>query len=548
MRLIVTDASAKIPSLRTAFPADQVVAVDFPLFGRYTKTAKVKSDSWPKLKPIAKAKIDKLVTLASRCHHVVGVFDATTYGKVLARDVQEALCGVNAQVSFLFPDDFRPATIAAAQHTTLETSPDTPFVLDRMITHRLNTLLDSAYNVGAGVELTRQQAYVLGLLHRACLNFKPYAFNDKAGRVFTALDRKIDKLEMKQRQIEVSATPTPLICAPVAWDRLWPAVEKLQAQGLITASEVALPDSCYDEYVNLVESWGLQPCPNPPRSRYLWPTAPASSNARMIIDELAARPLYEWLVIQAGAACCEPSQSVELLGIAGSFKYKGVIEAARSVAPLADINVTPPVLLEQPTAERVTLNQKLIPLREIASAARNMLSERETWSSISWLLRKKLIIKNAHGVYLSSRGCSAAMLLEEAFPDAMRTRLTEIYDDLILEQDDDQRVATLNAFFSEAVVEFDVEYWDRFTRGKAYTSTSHAATFFMPRDDREDASRFMGLVLADGRFRAVRQDLALDVACECGEQQLKTRFNSFYEMEYCCGACSKTYPVTTLGG
>jgi hypothetical protein len=125
MRLIVTDASAKIPNLRTAFPADQVVAVDFPLFGRYTKSAKVKSDTWPKLKPIAKAKIEKLVTLASRVHSVIGVFDATAYGKVLARDIQEALCGVNAQVSFLFPDDFRPATIAAAQSVSLDYAPDT---------------------------------------------------------------------------------------------------------------------------------------------------------------------------------------------------------------------------------------------------------------------------------------------------------------------------------------------------------------------------------------------------------------------------------------
>lgn len=548
MRLIVTDASAKIPNLRTAFPADQVVAVDFPLFGRYTKSAKVKSDTWPKLKPIAKAKIEKLVALASRVHSVIGVFDATAYGKVLARDIQEALCGVNAQVSFLFPDDFRPATIAAAQSVSLDYAPDTTFVVDRMISHRLNTLVESAYNLNAGVELTRQQAYVIGLLHRACLSFKPYAFKDKAGRVFTALDHGIDRLQVNQRQTQVSSHPKPLICAPIAWDRLWPAVEKLQAQGIITNSEVPLPDDCYEEYVALVESWGLQPRPKPPRCRYLWPTSPQSFNSRMIVDELAARPLYEWLLIQAVAACCEPSTCVELSGVAGSFKYVGVIEQPVSVAPLAEVEITPPIMLEQPEIERVTLNQTLVPLHELASSARNMLSERETWSAISWLLRKKLIVKNATGLYLSSRGCSVAMFLEDAFPDALRTRLTEIHDDLVLEQDDDQRVATLNAFFAESVVEYDVEYWDKFTRGKAYTSTSHAATFFMPKDDREDSSRFMGLALADGRFRAVRQDLKLDVLCECGERGLKTRFNSFYEMEYCCSTCSKTYPVTTLPG
>jgi hypothetical protein len=225
-----------------------------------------------------------------------------------------------------------------------------------------------------------------------------------------------------------------------------------------------------------------------------------------------------------------------------------VIEQPVSVAPLAEVEITPPIMLEQPETERVTLNDRLVPLHELAASARNLLSERETWSAISWLLRKKLIVKNATGVYLSSRGCSVAMLLEDAFPDALRTRLTEIHDDLVLEQDDEQRVATLNAFLAESVVEYDVEYWDKFTRGKAYTSTSHAATFFMPKDDREDQSRFMGLALADGRFRAVRQDLNLDVLCSCGERGLKTRFNSFYEMEYCCSACGKTYPVTALPG
>jgi len=519
--------------------------VDFPLFGRYTKTAKVKSDAWPKLKPLAKAKIEKLVSLASRCQQVVGVFDANSYGRVLARDMQEALCGVNAQVSFLFPDDFRPATIASTQTTELESGPDTRFVIDRMLSQRLNSLFEQMYNVGASIELTRQQAYVLGILHRSCQAYKPYSFKDKHGREFTG-GRNIDTLRTTQRNAVLIAQPASIICAPVPWERLWAAVEKLQAQGVITSGEIGMPDECYDEYVKLVESWGLKAAPNPPRNLYLWPTQPSSFNPRMIVDELAARPLYEWLVVQAGIACCEPIDAVELTGVAGSLRYMGAIEHYPSFAPLADIKTTKPIMLEQPVASRLELNANLVPLREIADAARNLLSEREVWSALSWLLRKKFIVKNGHGIYLSSRGCSVVMALDAAFPSSLNTGLTELYDDLILEQDDEQRVATLNAYFSEYVAEHDVSFWDSFTRGKAIATTSVAATFFMPNGNREDSSRFLGLALADGRMRAVRQELELPVMCSCGNSPLRTRFNSFYEMEYHCAACNKTYPVTTL--
>lgn len=545
MRLVVTDSSSKIPNLRTAFPSDQIVAVDFPLFSRYTKTAKLKSDSWPKLKPIAKAKIEKLVSAASKCGTVVGVFDASDYGRVLARDVQEALCGVNAQVSFLFPDDFRPATIISAQSTELYESPDNKFVLDRMVSNRIKVLMESMFNDAAEMAVTRQQALILGLLKTAADKYKSYAFVDRLGRIFTASRNEPAPVAMKQAEATIDVAPNALICAPVSWERLWPAIEKLQAQGLITMREQELSEESFDVFATLITSYGLEPRSNPPPYKWLWPTDP-TFNSRLIVDELAARPLYEWMVAQAVASCCEPQKAVKLLGKAGDFQFSGVLASTSSLAPLAGLQVTPPVELEQPVKDKVLLNDMLITIASVADQARAFISEREIWSSVNWLLRKNLIVRRGQGIYLSSRGCAAAMALDACFPAALTCNLTELVEDLALEENTDEILNNLNAYFSEVSEQLDTSFWSDFTKGKASASTSLAATFFILDFDKEDPSKFMGLAHADGAFRAVRQGLKLEVACSCGNRGLSTRFNSFYEMEWHCIGCDKTYPITTL--
>jgi hypothetical protein len=539
MALFITDASQKISSIRTAFPHDTVLAVDFPLFGRFTRTSKLKYDQWPKLKPLARAKIDKIVKAASTHREIFGVFDRSPYGQTLARDVQEALRGVNARVSFLFPDVMSSEVIKATRASSVNEDVDVKFIIDRYLSQKLKSLLSDVFNVSAEVELTRQQAYMLGVLHDISLQHKPFAFTDQIDRVWRSPSTKFGESSTTQMQRTYTPKPWSLACAPVSWERLWGGIERLQALGLITTSEVKMSEQIFEENCTNLERLGLQPASDPPDLKYYWVVKP-SYDPNMINDELAARPLFEWLRIETLRSCCAPIEAVVLHGKHGDFSFSGPIVS--SWLPLdPKIKTTMPFALEYPN--KVELDQSLIPFGDLCKYCSHVLSQRESWSALMSLHRRGYVKRLRDGVWLSSRGCTAILALQQVMPIALTEELSRHALSCCEQETDDERLNMLNAIFSEYCVPSDITMWEQFLRGKPLRICStRSASWISSMNDEQQ----YGIALVDGRIRPVKPSIELKLPCPCGTNIVKTMLDASFEPVLFCPSCNKEHVLTTL--
>jgi hypothetical protein len=350
----------KIGVLRSAFPGAQVVAVDFPLYHRFSKTGKVKFDSWPKLKPAAKAKIESIIAQASKCSSVIAVFDNSQYGRSLARDVREALSAVNARVSFLFPDILAKDDIRCCDNSDFEENPDTEYVIDRIIATRMNALLADVLPQYADIELTRQQAYVLSSIYGSASDCTSLSFTDAVGRVWTGSPGKIDKETTSFKKIQLSVEGFPIYkCHTVSLERMWHAVDKLQAQGCIPTNECRMSVDAFDRWRSYLSSNGLTPKSIRPSETMYWVDDPNFS-PEMIVDEIAARPLYRWLRSMTMSACLEQHDMIEMMSNAGCLTFKGLLDQEESWAALADIKTFPPYETQTPRHDLSVLDCKFV--------------------------------------------------------------------------------------------------------------------------------------------------------------------------------------------
>lgn len=535
--LFITDSSNKIPAIRTAFPHDTVLAVDFPLFGRFTRSSKLKYDVWPKLKPLAKSKIDKLVKVACTHREIFTVLDPTPFGRTQARDIQEALRGVNARVSFLFPKAITSEAVKNARHENIE-EPDTRYVVDRYVAQKMNSALEAVFNASAEVELNRAQAYVLGTLFNVSETYKPFFYDDPIGRRWFANEPKTGELVQRQVMKRVSPKPWPLVSAPVAWDRLWSGLERLQTSGLVTACETKMPESTFDVCCQELDRLGIKPKSDTPDIEYFWCINPLH-DASLIVDELAARPLFQWLKVETLRACCDDFDAVFLQGKSGAFTYSAPINA--SWFPLDQNLITAsPYSLDAPNS--ISLNLDLVRLCEVARACRNVLNEREVWSSFSSLLRRGYVKRSTQGLYLSSRGCSAVLALQQTMPCALTDELSRIVDSIVGLDSEESRLDSLNALFSEYVIPADINMWDQFLNGRPLRMCmTRASSWIASMDDEHQ----FGIAMVDGRIRPVKPGIKLRLPCTCGSNAVKTMLDASFEPVFTCD-CGKQFALTTL--
>jgi len=538
--LFVVDSSSRVPTLRAAFPHDVVLCMDFPLYARFTRSSKLKYDAWPKLKPIAKGRIDKLIKASITHRDVVGVFDPTTYGRTLARDVLEALRAVNTSLSFVFPDVFDKEHLISAKHETLENEPDIPYVVDRYITQKISKLLEEVFNVGAEIEPTRQQALVLGKLADFSAQYRPYRYTDVLGRTWLAKNPVFGELSFSQQQKTLDPHPWCLVNAPVSWDRLWGGLEKLQATGLVT-HEIEMSDEIFERNCEQLERLQMTPAKVPPKHIAYWVTKPGH-NENMIVDELAARPLFKWLRIETLRSCCAPADVVFLKGQAGGFEYEAPLVS--SWLPLDSLTETSlPYALSEPDSFK--LNTNLIPLSEFAYSLKPFLSEREIWSALIALTRRNYIKRSSTGLYLTSRGVATVLALRKVMPMALDEGLSQIFESILEETTEEGRLNMLDALFTEHSEPNNLEMWDEFFKGRPLRLCASRSAVWISSLDPETPELNYGLALCDGRIKPIKQDLLVLANCECGKEFVKNVLDAAFEPILKCDECGTEYPLVT---
>jgi len=537
LTLYITDSANRVPTLRTAFPHDTILTVDFPLYGRFTRTSKLKYDAWPKLKPLAKARIDKLLKIALVHHEICGVFDPTDYGCTLARDVQEALRGVNAQVSFLFPTTFDIDMIRSAKRVGLDHEPDVKYIVDRYVSQKLESLLnDSIPDIVAG--LTRAQALELGILFGLSRSYRPFIREDSLHRIWSATEHASGVVQSKQKRTTVVPVAHALVNAPVSWERLWGGLERLQSLGLATTTEAPMSDEIFDRCSVELDRLGLTPANALPLQSAFWITRP-SHDSRMIVDELAARPLFSWLRTETLRACCASLDAVVLQGVLGPYRYS---------APLVDawlpldsgVVSSPKYALTEPGS--VKLDERFVPLITFTDHCRKFLSERETWAALAKLVRKQFVKRTSTGIWLTSYGCMTILALRCIMPISLNPRLSELVDDVVAEPSSDGRLDMLGALFSE-YVDTHEDIWEGVFQGRQLHMCSSTMSSWIASSKDESV---YGLAMVDGLIQIVTPGRKLKLPCPCGHELVKISLNASYEPQLICESCHREMPLVTL--
>jgi hypothetical protein len=260
----------------------------------------------------------------------------------------------------------------------------------------------------------------------------------------------------------------------------------------------------------------------------------------MIVDELAARPLFSWLRIETLRACCAPIDIVMLHGAFGSYRYSAPLTT--SWLPLdQSMHAGPKYALVEPGPVR--LDERLVPLSEFTDECRKTLSERETWAALSTLVRKQFMKRTSTGVWLTSYGCATVLALRRIMPIALTTRLTEMCNDVVAETSSDGRLDMLGALFSEYVDAIGVDLWEELFQGKPLHLCSSVMSAWVASGNDESV---YGLAMVDGRIQIVVPGKKLKLPCVCGNELVKVSLNASYEPQLICESCRHEMPLVTL--
>jgi len=553
--LVVVDSPKKVSTLRTQFPGDKVISVEFPLYVRFRR-GKVKLDAFPALRPSSAPEIKQLQKLAHGVD-VLGVFDDTDYGRVLARDLSEALADLNNSVVFKFVRAYSPDAVAEAPtQTGVHPECDVKYVVNRFISARIDELLQEYCGDTSDLTCTWQQAYLLSCI-RSGLK-EPVlvdTYTDSLGRTYTG---RYDASRQRVVQRTPCQVATPVLSVLDLADNVsdfesvYTALDRLRSLGLIPVAAAALSsfEDTYDTVCGYLERLGIDRGSDHPLPGYF--VLDITKDVSRVPEADFVRSVYSKIKNETFLRACSSARVLLHAGSVCGLRFSHFVQE-RTWLPLSALPTFPECPPVVPSPEKVrrlascsaATNADLVCAAETAG-----FTDRDLWSACLYLQRKQLAFRRDGKWYLTSRGVVVLHILEHAFPDVLTagtatfvSRTVEEHlrvtnNPVVLQQE--ITVAAVHEYLSREVLDLDLQtMWDGFAGlpSDADVHVSAGAAWLVYRGDA------YGLRLGASGPVAVETDTAVYDTCTCGCDVVNTSLSPTYETSVVCPSCGIQRPL-----
>jgi len=557
--LIVVDNPRKITTLKPWFSKDKLVSVEFPLYTRF-KRGRVRAETWPDLKVVTKAEITQ-VQKAAVGLDVLCVLDDTAYGRVQARDIALAMADLNNVVSFKFVKAYtREAIESAAAVSDVPEDCDIRYTVNRIVSNRVEELLEAYCGDDSAMSLTWQQAHILGAIRRASLGAPKIldTFKDQAQRVYkgsfdTSADPAVTGLSITFKPVRKSVLD--LATEDIDFDSLYQTLDRLRASGYIAVSEGLFESPVFDDIADEVRahltSLSLDGISQPTVPGFF--VTMLSRNIDKVPESDLVRKVYRAIWGDTLLGCCGPVRSDVVRASISGLETTYACPERQTWLALAGVAVSAeelPASLPEDGILRV-LETPSATNRSLASAAADAaFTSRDLWSACSYLLRKKFVLRSQGKWHLLSRGCMALHVLEHTFPDAvngnMHTHIQRLVEFHSRDTNNSTSVRNLETmseigrFLAENSRNVDAnEMWTALA-GKAEPHVSANAAWV------EEVGTARGIVFdgATDEFQLVSPDQKVEDPCPtCSADLVNTELSPTYETTTRCASCGGVRPL-----
>jgi hypothetical protein len=431
--LIVVDSPRKITTLKPWFSKDKLISVEFPLYTRF-KRGRIRVDTWPDLKVFSRPEITQ-VQKSAVGSDVLCILDDTAYGRVQARDLALALADLNNTVSFKFVKAYtREAIESAAAVADVPEDCDIRYTVNRIVSARVEELLEAYCGDDSSMSLTWQQAHVLGAIRRASSGSPKLidVFQDQAQRVYKgtfdeSAEPAVSGLKITFRPVRKSVLD--LATEDIDFDILYQALDRLRASGYIAVSEGLFESPVFDDIAEEVRthllSLNVDGLAEPVVPGF-FVTNLARDIAKVPESDLV-RKVYHMIWNDTLLGCCGPVCVDAVRACISGLETLYACPERQTWLAISGVVVSSEALPASLPAAAVR-RQLEIPCatnRTLAVAASEAgFTSRDLWSACSYLLRKKFVLRQQGRWYLTSRACMSLHVLEHTFPDAINGRLS----------------------------------------------------------------------------------------------------------------------------